>query len=495
MTNVLAYLETAAELFPDKTAVALDDKKITFSELMHLSKKMGAVIADSGIKNRAIGVIAERDIDTLALFFGAVYSGNFYVPIDPDMPVEKKKSIVEDSGMTVLLGRESNSDIVDSLDFGGKFYTLDDAGDVEAELPETDREAPLYMVYTSGSTGKPKGVLKGHKAVISYIENYCDVFDFVSDDIIGNQTPFFFDASAKDIYLMLKTGASIEIIPTEKFAMPTVLIEYLNEKKITFISWVPTALAIVAQLKTFTYVVPKTLKKVFFVGEVMPMKHLNKWREALPELQYVNLYGQSELAGICCYYEVKGEFEDSAVLPMGKAMPNCKIYLVDNGEVVTETGKIGEMYIVSDALAIEYYNDPERTAKSFLMKDFGEGEVRCFKTGDLAFLDESGNFVFASRSDFQIKHMGHRIELGEIEAVAGALEGMQRCCCLYNAEKKKIVLFAELAEGCECTGRDIQSTLRTKLSNYMVPSKVIIMEKLPLNANGKIDRQKLKESL
>ncbi|MCQ2485166.1 MAG: AMP-binding protein [Clostridia bacterium] len=494
MTNVLSYLEHAATSFPEKTAVALDDKRVTFSELMHLSKKMGAVIAESGIKNCAVGVIAERDIDTIALFFGVVYSENFYVPIDPDMPIEKKKSIVEDSGMTVLLGRKSNIEIVDALGFDGSFFTLDDIGDNELDIPETIGESPLYMVYTSGSTGKPKGVLKGHKAIINYIETYCDVFDFVSDDIIGNQTPFFFDASAKDIYLMIKTGASIEIIPTEKFAMPTVLIEYLNEKKITFISWVPTALAIVAQLKTFTYVVPETLKKVFFVGEVMPMKYLNKWREVLPDLQYVNLYGQSELAGICCYYEVKDKFEDSAVLPMGKAMPNCKIYLVDNGEIVTETGKIGEMYIVSDTLAIEYYNDAERTAESFLVKDFGEGKVRCFKTGDLAYLDENGNFIFASRSDFQIKHMGHRIELGEIEAVAGALEEIQRCCCLYNSKIKKIVLFAELANGCECTGREIQGVLRTKLSSYMVPNKVVITEKLPLNANSKIDRQKLKES-
>lgn len=496
MQNVLTFLEETAKKYPNKSAVSLLNNKISFNELMHLAKKTGAVIAENGFKNKAIGVIAERDISTIVFFFSIAYSGNFYVPIDPDMPAEKKKSIIEDSGMRIILGSEESRNITEEIGFDGTYITLNDIGETECSIPETDEVTPLYMVYTSGSTGKPKGVLKSHKAVISYINAYCSVFDFSENDIIGNQTPFFFDASAKDIYLMLKTGASIEIIPTEKFAMPTELIEYLNEKKITFISWVPTALAIVAQLKTFTYILPETLKKVFFVGEVMPMKHLNKWREALPNLQYVNLYGQSELAGICCYYEVAGEFEDSSVLPMGKAMPNCKIYLLDSdGIVISEPTKIGEMYIVSDSLALEYYNDAERTEKNFLIRDFGYGEVRCFKTGDLAYLDEKGNFIFTSRSDFQIKHMGHRIELGEIEAVAGALDEIQRCCCMYNAEKKRIVLFAELSEGIECTGREIQSKLKTRLSSYMLPSRVVIMEKLPLNANGKIDRQKIKESL
>jgi acyl-coenzyme A synthetase/AMP-(fatty) acid ligase len=240
---------------------------------------------------------------------------------------------------------------------------------------------------------------------------------------------------------------------------------------------------------------PETLKKVFFVGEVMPMKHLNKWRKELPDIQYVNLYGSSEIAGICCYYEVKTQFEDSAVLPMGKPLDSCKIYLLDQDKVITEPNHIGELYLVSDALALEYYHDPEKTKQSFIYRDFGEGMVRCFKTGDLAQYDELGNLVFASRIDSQIKHMGHRIELGEIEAVANALPELNRCCCLYNAAKKKITLFCELASGVTMKGQEIRSILRNKLSDYMVPGKVVVMESLPLNQNGKIDRQKIKTLL
>jgi non-ribosomal peptide synthetase component F len=351
------------------------------------------------------------------------------------------------------------------------------------------------MVYTSGSTGKPKGVLKSHKAVITYIESFCRTFDFSPNEVIGNQTPFFFDASAKDIYLMLKLGCRMEILPPQLFSLPPELIDYLNDKKVTFASWVPTVISLVAQLNPFSMVKPETLKKVFFVGEVMPMKHLNKWRKELPDIQYVNLYGSSEIAGICCYYEVKTQFEDSAVLPMGKPLDSCKIYLLDQVKVITEPNHIGELYLVSDALALEYYHDPEKTKQSFIYRDFGEGMVRCFKTGDLAQYDELGNLVFASRIDSQIKHMGHRIELGEIEAVANALPELNRCCCLYNAAKKKITLFCELASGVTMKGQEIRSILRNKLSDYMVPGKVVVMESLPLNQNGKIDRQKIKTLL
>jgi len=267
----------------------------------------------------------------------------------------------------------------------------------------------------------------------------------------------------------------------------------LNEKKISFICWVPTALSIVTQLNTFLEVIPETLEKVFFVGEVMPMKQLNKWRKALPNLQYVNLYGSSEIAGISCYFEVKETYEDIMVLPMGKPLSNCQIYLLDKDAVVTEPNHIGEIYYASDALALEYFHDPDRTAGSFLNKDFGNGLQRVFKSGDLAQYDMDGNLVFASRSDFQIKHMGHRIELGEIEAVAGSLKEIDRCCCLYDQRKSKITLFCQLTKGCGKNGREIRSLLRPMLSTYMLPSKVIVMENLPLNANGKIDRQELKK--
>ena len=495
MDNVLEYLEHAAQKYPDKISVAYGENKYTYQELYDLSKRIGCVIRKEGFSNCPVGVIANRGIETLAFFFGVLYSGNFYVPIDPELAPAKLESIIEDSKFPVILEHSSDNSVLDKVSFLGKCLNMSDFEGVdtrEIQIPACGGNAPVYMVYTSGSTGKPKGVLKSHGAVISYIEAYADTFDFSEDEVIGNQTPLFFDASAKDIYLMLKLGCTMELIPSTMFSLPPELIDYLNAKKISFISWVPTALSLVATLNPFSMVKPETLKKVFFVGEVMPMKHLNIWRKNLPDVQYVNLYGSSEIAGICCYYPVDKEFKNDEVLPMGKALKNCRVYLLDKDEIVKESGHVGELYLVSDALAIEYFNDPEKTEKSFLYKNFGEGPVRCFRTGDLAQYDTDGNLVFAARTDFQIKHMGHRIELGEIEAVAGALPEINRCCCLYNAPKRKIVLFCELAENIEMTGQQIRSILRDRLSSYMLPGKVNIMEHLPINKNGKIDRLTLK---
>lgn len=494
-SNVLYYLVKAAEKNPNKIAYGIRDQKITYNDLIKSAQCVSNAIKKFNKTGRAIGVISERDIYTPIYFFAVLFSGNYYVPIDPDMPKKKQFSIIKDARIDIIIGNENDKESIEQIGYTGTYLSLSDGIPGENDIPDTDKNTPCYMVYTSGSTGKPKGVLKSHGAVISFVEAYVNTFHFSGDEIIGNQTPFFFDASAKDIYLALKIGATIEILPKELFSMPPMLIEYLNEKRVSFISWVPTALSMVAQTRTLSFTMPKTLKKVFFVGEAMPMKHLNYWRQYLPDLLYVNLYGQSELAGVCSYYEVQGEFDNTDTLPMGKPLSNCKIYLIDNETIVTKPGQIGEMYIVSDALAIEYYNDPVKTAMSFIENDFGEGPVRCFKTGDLARFDSDGNLIFESRNDFQIKHMGHRIELGEIEAVAGSLDEIGRCACLYDNQKSKIILFVELGSGAVKTGQEIQSLLRPLLSTYMLPSKVIILEKMPFNANGKIDRITLKNKI
>ena len=495
MKNVLDYLQNLLQRCPERLAAADREHSYTFRQLSHTARCMASAIPDS-LHNQSIGVFTDRSADAVMLCLAVLYSGNYYIPIDPELPGQKLQSILDDAQPQVLLGSEQTRSLLDSVRYHGIYLTCENMADSPRALPDNGGEDPLYMIYTSGSTGKPKGVLKSHAAEISFLEAYCDAFGFTGEEIIGNQTPFFFDAAGKDLYLMLKTGATMEIIPTELFSMPPMLIEYLNERRISFISWVPTALSIVAQLRTFSFIKPDSLRRVFFVGEVMPMKHLNYWRRALPEVQYVNLYGSTEIAGICAAYEVTGEFGDDASLPMGKPLGNCRIYLLDGEHTVTEPDTVGELYLVSPALATEYYHDPEKTAASFLYKDFGDGLARCFKTGDLARYDREGNLVFAARSDYQIKHMGHRIELGEIEAVAGALPGVARCCCLYHSAKSHIVLFCQCAEEArELTGKEIRHLLRGRLSSYMLPAKVHVLDALPLNANGKIDRRALQATL
>lgn len=493
MNNLMEYLTQCVQDFPDKCAVALRDQKYSFEQLYARARQYAYLISKTDQTNKPIGVFSHHTPETIAMFFGVLFSGNYYVPIDPEMPKKKVQMILEDANISVLIGEIVTKATVDEIGFSGHYFSPEDLTGHMCERSLQDSNAPAYMVYTSGSTGKPKGVLKSHKAVITYIESFVEVFHLSSQEVIGNQTPFFFDASAKDIYLMLKNANTLEIIPQTLFTLPPELIDYLNQKRITYICWVPTALTIVAQLNPFSLVKPTTLKKVFFVGEIMPTKYLKKWMDALPHLQYVNLYGSSEIAGICLYHRVSKADCLKRTLPMGKAMPHCRIYLLDeDGNLITNPEQTGEIHIVSDSLATQYYNDAEKTKASFFMKDFGEGPVRCFKTGDLAQYDQENNLVFTTRTDFQIKHMGRRIELGEVEAICNDIPEIARCACVYDITKRKLILVCALSQGVALKPLELKSVVKQHLTAYMVPNKIVILEQLPLNANGKIDRQLLK---
>ena len=500
MNSILEYLTAAGARCPEKTAYGDGNRQVTFGELLEWSRKVGAYLASVCAPGSPVAVWAERDARTPVLFFGAVWAGCFYVPLDPGLPAQKLQKILRDCGTKVILTAAPEAALPEGTAFGGRVVSLEQAlsGGEGRACPGlgTDPMAPLYMVYTSGSTGEPKGVLKSHGAMISFVEAYAATFGFSSAEVIGNQTPFCFDASAKDLYLGLYLGARIEILDTGLFSFPVRLVEAMNERGVTYICWVPSALAIVTQLGTFREIKPTTLRQVFFVGEVFPMKQLNRWREALPEVQFVNLYGSSELAGICCYYQVAGTFADTDSLPIGGPLGNSRVYLMGDGRVIKTPGEIGELYVASPALALGYYGDPEKTAASFLEMELCPGQPeRVFRTGDLAQYREDGLLVFAARRDYQIKHMGHRIELGEIETAAAALEDVVRCCCLYDGERSKIVLFCQLAPGSGVTNRDILRGLKEQLNSYMVPNRVRILPEIPLNPHGKMDRPALARML
>ena len=496
MSNILQLFEATVDRFPNKTAIAYEDHRYSFIELKDKARHLGSSIRKKCGRNKPVAVIVNRDAETLILFLSVIYSGNYYIPVDPEMPHSKIHSILEDSDPSLILGDEQNAALIEALNCKADFLTLNGADGCTCDYENVSDDTPLYMVYTSGSTGKPKGVLKSHGAVKSFIRAFAETFDLNDSEIIGNQNPFFFDASAKDLYLMMYTGATLEIIPSGKFIFPVTLVEYMNERRISYVCWVPTALSLVTQMNTFKKVVPEYLKKVLFVGEVFPMKQLRKWFVALPDITYVNLYGSSEIAGICCYYEIQELPETLDRLPMGKALSNCTVFLQNEDRIIDAPNQIGEVCIAGDALALGYYHDPEKTARVFTDALLPDGKTgRILKTGDLAQYDENGNLVFVSRKDFQIKHMGRRIELGEIETAADSIRDIQRCCCLYNDKKKRIELFCELVSDSTITGKEIQSMLREKLSDYMVPSRIHLLEQMPFNANGKINRTLLKEKM
>jgi len=323
------------------------------------------------------------------------------------------------------------------------------------------------------------------------MEYFPSMFGITGEDKIGNQAPFDFDVSVKDIYSTLKVGATMVIIPKKLFSIPTELLDFLCEHQVTTLIWAVSALCLIPQLKGFTYKIPSRVNKVLFSGEAMPVKHLTTWQKYLPDARYVNLYGPTEITCNCTYYPVERKFETHEILPIGKAFPNEKVFLLDQDDkLVTEKDQIGEICVSGTALALGYYNNPEQTNKAFIQNPLNTHCLETiYRTGDLAFYHENGDLCFAGRKDFQIKHMGHRIELEEIEAVINSFPLIQRACCVFDEEKNRIRAFYVG----EMEGGEISVRMRESLPVYMIPSAFYSLPELPVTANGKIDRKKLLE--
>ena len=494
--NILDYLEQSARHYPDKIAFADEMSTCTYKELWKTARSVGTKLANYVPPRSPVPVFMEKRVETIYAFLGAVYAGCFYVLLDPKLPSERLKQILQTLQSEVLVLHPDYEKQFKALEYESNVVNILEAlqEEEDAVLLEAIREQrldidPLYAIFTSGSTGIPKGVLVSHRSVIDFMEEFVDIFGITDKDVIGNQAPFDFDVSVKDIYSTLKTGATMQIIPKKMFSFPTKLLDYLDEREITTLIWAVSALCIVTTLKGLEYKVPQKVNKIIFSGEVMPIKHLNEWKKYLPDALYANVYGPTEITCNCTYYIVDREFQPGESLPIGQPFPNEKVFLLDEGnQLVREAGKKGEICVSGTALSLGYYRNPEQTKKVFVQNPLNEKYLeRIYRTGDMAYYGHDGYLYFASRKDFQIKHMGHRIELGEIELAMEMAEGIRRACCTYDEPENKIIAFYEG----EAEKRQIVRALGKKLPAYMIPNVWVKLDRLPITKNGKIDRKKM----
>lgn len=497
--HVLKYLNEIVKKCPDKVAYSNGEEELTFAEVYGQCRSVGTYCYNRGIYNRPVVVFMQKAPKEIVAFYGVIAGGNYYVPIDEEMPQSRIELILENVKTPLIICDESTVETARGFELGdGEIVLYDDMIQTQVNDEAIDaiyRKAidtdPIYIVFTSGSTGIPKGVVACHRSVIDYVGQLSEVLEFDENTVFGNQTPLYFDACLKEIYPTLKFGATTYLIPKSYFSFPIKLVEFLNQYKINTICWVVSALTMVSAVNTFKTIKPEYLRTIAFGSEVFPIKQFKRWKEAVPNATFTNLYGPTETTGMCCYYRVEREFADDEVIPIGRSFDNRQILLLDADGKLVKQGEEGEICIRGTALTLGYYNDPERTAAAFVQNPLNSLYPELiYKTGDLARYNEAGELVFASRKDYQIKHMGHRIELGEIEVNVNRLAGIHIAACVYDTNKKKIVLYfvGELTEG------ELASALKTKLPRYMIPNKIVKLDEMPFTANGKIDRVTLKKN-
>ena len=497
--NILSYLEASAKNLPDKIAIADDKETATFCQWHTMAKAIGTMIArKTGVVRKPVIVFVDRKIEGLIGFMGVVESGNFYVPIDCKMPYSRVKLIHDVLSPIAAITMTTKDDaILNAINYTGLRLKYEEAKESEedkellnairSQMIDTD---PVYSIFTSGSTGVPKGVVLSHRGMIDLTEWLCDTFHFTEEDALGNQTPFYFDGSVKDICICLKSGATLNVIGKKYFTFPKTLIPFLNERKITAILWATSAIMLIGNSDILSVDLPKHLRLVTFAGEAMPAKQLKVWMQKLPNVTYANLYGPTEITVDCTYYIVDREFSDDEYIPIGNACRNMQIIVLNDNNELVGIDEPGELCVRGTGVALGYYNNKDKTQEVFVQNPLHDlYEDKIYRTGDIVKYNKYGELVFVSRKDFQIKHKGNRIELGEIEAAVNFIPEVTNAACIFDQSNDKIILFYTTNEGQEL---DIINLVKDKIPVYMFPEVIRHITAMPYNINGKIDRIELK---
>ncbi|HEH5490871.1 TPA: amino acid adenylation domain-containing protein [Campylobacter coli] len=500
-THIYNFLEKSLTNFSDKTAFvepfAKERKEITYKNFDLFSKKVASEIlrklGNDNPTQSPILIILPKGIDCLISFFGVALSGNFYTLLDEKSPKERVEKVIEILKPKLFItSKELKFDLALPTLYTEDFKSFDtDENLIQVAKEKHIDTNLLYVLFTSGSTGIPKGVSITHKSVIDYTFWVCETFKFNENEILANQAPFYFDNSILDIFSSVKAGATLHLLPNHLFAFPNKILECLEKEKVNAIFWVPSVLIYFANTEALDNFNLINLKKILFAGEIMPNKQLNIWRKHLPDTLFANLYGPTEITVDCSFYIVDREFKDEELLPIGKACKNTELLVFDESMNLISSKQVGikgELYVRGTSLSLGYYNDKEKTRKAFIQNPLHDNYLDLlYKTGDIVAYNERGELLCYGRADNQIKYMGHRIELGEIESVINSHPQVKNSACIF---KDKIICFYESDEEL-----DLKTFCKERLVSYMIPNKLIKLDKFQFNQNGKIDRKVLNEKI
>jgi amino acid adenylation domain-containing protein len=504
--NVIEYFEQGARIqCPDKIAVHDPCGQYTFAQLERYAKNCAALILQRTTEKRQpIAVFLPKSVQNIAADLGILYSANAYANLDIKSPPMRLKGMLDHLNPSVIITTSSCAGMLCELGISiDRLLMIEQAmGDkmlfensVLLERVETLIDTdPYCFIHTSGSTGNPKAVALNHRSTMDFADWAFERLGLDGTEVMGSLAPIVFDAYTLEFCLLLAKGATLTVVPETLSAFPTRLVEFIASEPVNFLFWVPTIMVNIANQDLLAGINLDRIRKVFFIGEVFPTRHLNYWRRHLPKAQFVNLYGPIETTVASTYFIVDREMADDEKLPVGFPCKNTDILILNDQNQPAKTEEPGEICVRGSSLALGYYDNPERTALGFIQNPLNPHYPEwIYRTGDSGYRNERGEIMLLGRKDFQIKHQGYRIELGEIEHAVLKIDGVRNGCVVYNHAKKEIVLYYESAE--ELTPAYLRESLMPILPKYMLPTAFRWMELMPRNGNGKIDRARLVESV
>ncbi len=518
---------------PEAVAVVYSDQQLTYNELNCRANQLAHYLQSLGVKpDQLVGICLERSLEMIVGLLGILKAGGAYVPLDPEYPIERLSFMLEDAQLSVLLTQQKLGETLPQHQ--AQIIYLDSDWEKIAENSQSNLENRItpdnlaYVIYTSGSTGKPKGVLVNHSNVVRLFAATDAWYNFNSQDVWSLFHSYAFDFSVWEMWGALLYGGRLVVVPYLITRSPEAFYQLLCQEKVTILNQTPTAFRQLIQAeeslkgsflplsrgvrgdRSSTTDNDLSLRLVIFGGEALEINSLQPWFQRHGDQcpQLVNMYGITETTVHVTYRPLSMTDLDSTASVIGRPIPDLQVYLLDQYLQLVPVGVPGEMYVGGAGVTKGYLNRPELTTERFISSPFEKDEVipptplnkggnepsKLYKTGDLARYLPKGELEYLGRIDNQVKIRGFRIELGEIEALLASHPQIWETVVIVRDDTtgdKRLVAYIVPQSEKTITINEIRQFLKAKLPDYMIPNAFVILDALPLTANGKIDRRAL----
>ena len=489
---IQSLIEAQVELTPDAPALVFAGEELSYAEVNRRANQLAHKLRELGVGPDAlVGISVERSLEMVIGLVAIIKAGGAYVPLDPDYPQDRLAYMIEDSGVQLLL---TQSSLVERLPIpaGVQALSLDqlDLSGYSDENPSlhTVPENLAYVIYTSGSTGKPKGAGNSHRALVNRLHWMQKAYGLDGSDTVLQKTPFSFDVSVWEFFWPLLTGARLAVALPGDHRDPERLVATINQYGVSTLHFVPSMLQ--AFMTSDQVESCLSLKRIVCSGEALPAELAAQTLKRLPQSGLYNLYGPTEAAIDVTHWTCT--LDDHLSVPIGQPIDNLKTHILEDGLLPAAPGTAAELYLGGVGLARGYHNRPSLTAERFVPDPFSDNGGRLYRTGDLARYRDEGVIEYSGRIDHQVKIRGLRIELGEIEARLLEHPAVREASVIDidGPSGKQLAAYLVADDSAELKDA-LKAHLKVHLPEFMVPSHFVLLEKMPLSANGKLDRRAL----
>jgi amino acid adenylation domain-containing protein len=492
---VIELFEEQAAKQTDHTAVVYRDERLTFGQLNDSADQWARVLAQKGIKTNSLaGLMVEPCKEMVVGIVAILKAGGAYLPMEPEAPDYRITYMLNDSHAGVLLTRKH---LIGGVQFGGETIDIEDKELYEGEggnLNNTYLAADLlYLIYTSGTTGKPKGVLISNENLVNYINWTVREIDIKAEDRAILTSSFAFDALYTQLFASILHGCELHVISRETFLIPELLINYLEEKSITYIKVTPSLFNVMVQSPDFSAQMFQKLRFIMLGGEPINVKDVELAHTTCPHVRMMNHYGPTEttIGSLATFIDFDKFAEFQRTSTIGKPIDNTRVYILDENLQLLPAGLVGELYIGGKGVGVGYLNNPQLTGEKFLADPFHEGG-RLYRTGDLARWLPDGSIKLSGRIDDQIKIRGNRVELGEIESRLLKHDAVREVVVIDREDRNgDRYICAYIVAEKDVSPCQLREYLTIELPPYMIPAYFVQLERIPLTEHNKVNRKAL----